>query len=189
MSDEMIELVLNDVNDKMEKSVQHTQEGFAGVRTGRASTSLVEKLMVNNYGAAVPLQQIAGLSVPEPQTILISPYDPNSLEGIEKAIQESDLGLTPNSDGAVVRIAIPALTEERRKDMVKIAKGLAEEGKVSIRNCRRAARAELTQLNKDSEISKDDLQRGEKELDEMTHQHENTIDEGLESKEKELMET
>ena len=185
----MIELVLSDVKDKMEKSAIHTKDDFSGVRTGQASTAIVEKLMVSYHDADVPLQQIAGISVPEPQTILISPYDASSLEAIDKAIQISDLGLTPNNDGTVIRINIPALTEDRRKEMVKIVKGMAEEGKVAIRNNRRVARADLVQLEKDGDISKDDLQRSEKELDEITHNTESEIDQALESKEKKLMET
>lgn len=189
MNDELIQLLLDDVKDKMEKSVMHTKDDFVGIRTGRASTTLIEKLMVNYYDSKVPLQQIAGLSIPDSQTILVSPYDATSLEGIVKAIQESELGLNPNTDGGVVRINIPPLTEDRRKDMVKIVKAMAEDGKVAIRNNRRVARAEASQMKKDGEISDDDMRRLEKEIDEATHQKEKEIDEGLESKEKELMDT
>ncbi len=189
MSEELIQVVLDEAGEKMEKSVNHTKEEFAGVRTGRASTALVDKLMVNYHGAAVPLQQLAGLSVPEAQSLLISPYDPSSIEAIEKSIHETDLGLSASNDGGVIRLNFPPLTEDRRKELAKIVRAMAEEGKVAVRNSRRTARNDLVQLNKDGEISEDDLQRSEHDLDSLTHEKEKEIEGALEAKEKELLET
>ncbi len=182
-------MVLEEADEMMNKSVSHTRDEFVGIRTGRATTALVENILINYHGASVPLQQLAGLSVPEAQSLLISPYDPTALEVIEKAISEADLGLTPNNDGNAIRLVFPPLTEERRKELVKIVSSMAEEGKVAVRNNRRTARNDLVKLNKDGDISEDDLQRSEKKLDELTHQKENLINDALSAKEKELLET
>jgi ribosome recycling factor len=185
--DEMIGLVLDDCADHMKKAVAHLQSEFAAVRTGRASPGLVEKLRVDAYGSEVPLQQLAGLGVPEPRVLTISPYDKGTIKAIEKAIQQSDLGVNPSNDGQIIRLVFPELTEERRKDFVKVVKNRAEEGRVAVRNSRRHARHELEQLEKDGEISKDDLDRAEKDLEKRTHEVVAEIDELLKHKETELL--
>ena len=186
--DEMTALVLDDGVDKMKKAVAHLQAEFAAVRTGRASSALVEKLRVEVYGSDVPLQQIAGFGVPEPRVLTISPYDKSTLKAIEKAIQQSDLGVNPSNDGELIRLTFPELTEERRRDFVKVVRNRAEEGRVAVRNVRRQARQELEHLEKDGEISKDDLDRAEKDLEKRTHEVVAEIDELLKHKETELLE-
>jgi ribosome recycling factor len=185
--DEMKALVIDECADKMRKAVAHLQSEFAAVRTGRASSGLVEKLRVDAYGSDVPLQQLAGFGVPEPRVLTISPYDKGTIKAIEKAIQLSDLGVNPSNDGQVIRLVFPELTEERRKDLVKVVRHRAEEGKVAVRNARRHARHELEGLEKDGEISKDDLDRTEKELEKRTHEVVAEIDEMLKHKETELL--
>jgi ribosome recycling factor len=185
--DEMTALVLDDGVDKMKKAVAHLQAEFAAVRTGRASSALVEKLRVDVYGSDVPLQQIAGFGVPEPRVLTISPYDKSTLKAIEKAIQQSDLGVNPSNDGELIRLTFPELTEERRRDFVKVVRNRAEEGRVAVRNVRRQARQELEHLEKDGEISKDDLDRAEKDLEKRTHEVVAEIDELLKHKETELL--
>src|SRR5262245_53239673 len=171
----MVSMVLDEARDKMAKAVAHARSEFTGVRTGRAAPALVEKLPVDYYGTEVPLQQIAGFTVPEARMLVISPYDKNSLGAIEKAIQASALGLSPSNDGVIIRLNFPPLTEERRKELVRLVKGMAEEGRVSIRHARRGARHDLEALEKDGDISADDLARAEKELDKLTHQHEAAV--------------
>src|SRR5437588_9748315 len=149
----------------MTKAVTHTQAEFAGFRTGRATPALVEKLKVDYYGTDVPLQQLAGFNVPEARLLVIQPYDKNALKAIEKAIQNSDLGINPSNDGAVIRLAFPALTEERRRDLVKMVHHKAEDGRVAVRNVRRAARKDLEGFEHDGDIGGDDLERAEKELE------------------------
>jgi ribosome recycling factor len=188
MSDELVKLVLDDADEKMDKAVEHARKEFAGVRTGRAAPALVEKLSVEYYGSDVPLQQIAGFQVPEARMLVISPYDKSSLGAIEKALQHSDLGLNPSNDGVVIRLTFPQLTAERRKELVKVVKHMAEEGRVAIRNLRRAARHDLEAMIKDGDASEDDITRAEKELDKLTHAHEAEIDKALEHKETELLE-
>jgi ribosome recycling factor len=185
--DEMRALVIDDCHDKMRKAVTHLQSEFAAVRTGRASSALVEKLMVDAYGSEVPLQQIAGFGVPEPRVLTISPYDKGTIKAIEKAIQQSDLGVNPSNDGQIIRLTFPELTEERRKDLVKVVRNRAEEGRVAVRNARRHARHELESLEKDGEISKDDLDRAEKDLEKHTHEVVAEIDDMLKHKETELL--
>ncbi len=186
--DEMRTLVLDECSDKMRKAVGHLQEEFAGIRTGRATPGLVEKLKVDYYGQETPLQQLAGFSVPEPRLLVISPYDKGSMAAIEKAIQASDLGINPSNDGQVVRLAFPALTEDRRRELVKVVKHRAEEARVAVRNIRRQARHELEALEKDGDISKNDLDRAEKDLEKRTHTTIEAIDEMLHHKEQELLE-
>lgn len=188
MSDEMIEMILDDAADKMAKAVDHTQDEFATVRTGRASATLVEKLNVNAYGVDMKLQELATFSVPEPRQLLITPHDAQNIGSIEKAIRVADLGVAPSNDGRAIRLSFPPLTEERRRDFVRMAKAMAEEGRVRIRNLRRAARKELEELEKEGDMSSDDLTRAEKRLDTMTHEHEAKIDEALQHKEEELLE-
>jgi ribosome recycling factor len=184
----MIDDVLVEITDKMAKAVGHTQSEFASVRTGRATPALVEKLKVDYYGTEVPLQQLAGFNVPEARLLVIAPYDKNSLKAIEKAIQNSDLGINPSNDGQVIRLSFPQLTEERRKDLVKVVKHKAEEGRVAVRNLRRAARHELEALEKDGHVSSDDLEWAEKELEKLTHEYVEEIDRMVQHKEHELLE-
>jgi len=186
--EDLLALVLDDAAEKMDKAVTHTRQEFATVRTGRANSGLVEKLPVEYYGAEVPLQQLANFSVPEARLLVITPFDKGSVNAIEKALRESDLGLNPTNDGNVVRLAFPALTEERRRDLVKLVKHMAEEGKVALRNQRRTTRHDLDKLEKDNDLSKDELERAEKELDKMIHVHEAEIDKALAAKETELLE-
>jgi ribosome recycling factor len=188
MSDEMIRLILDEATDKMAKSVQHAKQEFAGVRTGRANPGLVDKLTVDYYGTEVPMQQLAGFSVPEARQLLITPYDKGAMDAIERTIRESDLGLNPSNDGNAIRLIFPPLTEERRKELVKVVRHMAEEGKVALRNERRRARHDLDDLKKDGDIGDDDLQRAEKELDKLIHRYEAQIDEALQTKETELLE-
>jgi ribosome recycling factor len=186
--DEMRQLVFEETRDKMHKAVGHLQDEFSGVRTGRATSGLVEKLEVEVYGATTVLQQIAGFSIPEPRLLVISPYDKSSIKAIEKAIQTSDLGINPSNDGVVIRLAFPALTEDRRKDLVKVVKHRAEDSRVAVRNIRRHARQELEQLEHDGDLSKDDLDRAEKELEKLTHEYTEEIDRMVQHKEQELLE-
>ncbi|MDE0805522.1 MAG: ribosome recycling factor, partial [Acidimicrobiales bacterium] len=165
MSNELVEMILDDVKEKMTATVSHTRADFSSIRTGRASPALVEKMMVEYYGSEVPMQQLAGFSVPEARTLVITPFDKGAMNDIERAIQQSDLGLNPANDGAVIRLLFPQLTEERRKDFVRVVKQKAEDGRVQIRNQRRAARQELESLQKDGDLSEDDLRRAEAELD------------------------
>jgi len=185
---EMIGLVVDDATEKMTRAVAHARTDFASVRTGRAAPALVEKIMVDVYGAEMPLQQLANTSVPENRMLVVSPYDKTTMSAIEKAIRNSDLGLNPSNDGHVIRLSFPPLTAERRKDLVKLVKHMAEEGRVAVRNLRRAARHELDQLEKDGDVSEDDVQRAEKELDKLTRAQEADIDQALQSKEHELLE-
>jgi len=184
----VIDETLLDAMDKMDKAVQHVQSQFATVRTGRAAPALVEHLLVEYYGAPVPMQQLVSIQVPEARQLLIKPHDRSTLTAVEKAIRDSDLGVSPNNDGVVIRLNFPALTEERRRDYVKIAKNMAEDGRVAVRNIRRDARKHLEAAEKDGEISADDLERAEKELDKSTHENVERIDQGLGSKEQELLE-
>jgi ribosome recycling factor len=186
--DDMIEMILDEMRARMAKAVTHARSEFTGVRTGRAAPALVEKLSVDYYGTDVPLQQLAGFSVPEARTLVISPYDRTALGAIEKAIQLSPLGLSPSNDGHVIRLNFPQLTADRRKELVRVVKGMAEDGRVRVRQARRQARHDLDALEKDGDISADDLARTNKELDRITHEYEAEVDRALESKEQELLE-
>lgn len=188
MSTEMADLVLEDANEKMHKAVVHARAEFATIRTGRAAPALVEKLPVEYYGAEAPLQQLASFTVPEARQLLITPFDKSSIGAIEKALQQSDLGLNPSNDGHAIRLSFPPLTAERRREYVKLVKTMAEEGKISLRNHRRAARTELEAMKKDSELSEDELKRYESELDKLIHAHEADIEAAFDVKEKELLE-
>lgn len=172
----------------MASAVSHTRREFSGIRTGRATPVLVEKIGIDYYGGEVPLQQIASFSVPEARTLLISPFDNSSLDAIEKAIRESDLGLTPSSDGSVLRLSFPPLTEQRRKELVKVARSMAEDGRIAIRNSRRSARNDLDKMKRDGEAPEDTLGRAETKVDGITRRHESQIDQALETKEQELLE-
>ncbi|CAN5215929.1 ribosome recycling factor [soil metagenome] len=188
MSFELAQVTLEEATEKMRKAVVHARHEFSTVRTGRASPALVEKLMVDYYGTEVPLQQLAGFSVPEARLLVVSPFDKGAMGAIEKAIRNSDLGLNPSNDGHVIRLNVPPLTEERRREYVRRVKHMSEEGKVAVRNLRRAARHELDALERDGDLSEDELMRAEKELDRITHAHEAELDQALEHKERELLE-
>ena len=184
----MIDEALLEAVDKMGKAVSHTQSEFAAIRTGRATPALVERLKVDYYGTEVPLQQLAGFSVPEARLLVIQPYDKNAIKAIERALQHSDLGITPSNDGQVIRLVFPQLTSERRKELVKVVRHKAEDGRVAIRNVRRAARHHLEGLEREGEISTDELDRAEKELEKLTHDQVAEIDRMLARKEQELLE-
>lgn len=184
----MIADVLAETAEKMHKAVSHSREDFSTIRTGRASPAFVEKLTVDYYGSEVPLQQIAGFSVPEARTLVIQPYDKSSVGAIEKAIRSSDLGLNPSSDGNVLRLNFPPLTADRRKEYVKMVRSMAEDGRVAIRNLRRAARQQLEALEKDGDMGADELERGVKDLDKLTAAQIADLDVALEHKEQELTE-
>ena len=186
--DSLIGAVFSEAKDKMAKAVGHLQQEFVAIRTGRATPALIEHLKVDYYGSEVPLQQIAGFNVPEPRLLVVTPYDKNALKNIEKAIQNSDVGVNPSNDGTVIRLAFPTLTEERRKDFVKVAKHKAEEARVAVRNVRRHARHDLEALEKDGDITTDELERAEKEFEKVTHDYVAEIDRMLHHKEQELLE-
>jgi ribosome recycling factor len=184
----LTDAALAEARERMEKAVEHTKTEFASVRTGRASPVFVEKLKIDYFGTEVPLQQLAGFSVPEARLLVISPYDKGSLKAIEKAIQNSDLGINPSNDGVVIRLTFPQLTEERRRDLVKLVRHRAEEGRVAVRNIRRSSRHELEAFERDGDVSSDDLERSEKELEKLTHEFISEIDRLLGHKEHELLE-
>src|SRR5918997_2547214 len=163
--------VLRDAGEKMKKAVSVNQGELASIRSGRASPTLLQRVQVDYYGTKVPINQLANLSVPEPRLLVIAPYDPNSISAIEKAILSSDLGITPNNDGQVVRLAFPQLTEERRKELVKIAHARAEDGRVAIRSIRRHAKDHLLKLKKDKVLSEDEERAAENELQSVTDKH------------------
>lgn len=180
--------VLNEAKDGMNKAVESLRKELTKVRTGRASVSLLDDIRVDYYGTPTPLNQVGTVAVPEPRLITIQPWEKNLIPEIEKAIMKSDLGLNPASDGQIVRLAIPALTEERRKEMAKLAKSIGENAKISVRNTRRDANDLLKQMEKDKEISEDELKRGEKDVQELTDDFVRKIDEIVAAKEKEIME-
>ncbi len=184
----MVSMVLDDARDKMGNVVTRTRADFSNIRTGRAAPALVEKIRVEYYGSEVPLQQLAGFSVPEARTLVITPYDKGSVGAIEKALRVSDLGLNPSNDGNNIRLNFPPLTAERRKEFVKVVKGMAEDGRISVRNLRRSGRQELEAFEKDGDLSEDELSRAEKELDKLTQATEAEIDKALSQKESELLE-
>ena len=188
MSEELIELVLLEMREKMAKAVTRTRQEFSSIRTGRPSPALVEKIPVDYFGSEVPLQQLASFSVPEAQQLVISPFDKGAVEAIEKAIQIADLGISPSNDGSVLRLSFPPLTEERRKQLVKVVRSLAEEGRVTLRNVRRSSRQDLEALIKGGEASSDSVKRAEESVDQITREHENEINAALEQKEEELLE-
>ena len=184
----MIEETLLEAEEKMDKAVEVAKEDFSAVRTGRANPGLFAKVMVDYYGSPTPLQQLASFAVPEARTLLITPYDRSALGDIEKALSNSEVGANPSNDGNVIRVVIPELTEERRRDYVKIVRGKSEDAKVSIRNIRRKAKEALDKIVKDGDAGEDDGARAEKELDNLTKTHTDNIDELLKRKEAELLE-
>jgi ribosome recycling factor len=184
----VINQVLREADQKMDKSVESTREEFAAIRAGRAHPSMFSKLVADYYGTPTPLQQLASFTAPEARIILVQPYDIGAMTAIEKSIRDSDLGVNPANDGKVLRCVFPELTEERRKEFIKIAKAKAEDGRVSIRNIRRTAKQHLEKLEKDGEVGKDDVSGAEKRLDGQTKKHTDAIDEMLKNKEAELLE-
>jgi len=174
--------------EKMQKAVEHVAHQFVAVRTGRASPALIERLNVDYYGSPVPLQQLASFQVPEARLLVIKPHDRSAIGAIEKALNASDIGVNPSNDGIIIRLAFPALTEDRRKEYVKVVKNLAEDGRVVLRSVRRDARKALETAEKDGDISKDELERAEKDLEKMTQEHVDTIDKAAVRKEQEVME-
>lgn len=184
----MIKDVIKDADQHMDKTVTALNHEFASVRTGRASGQLLENIHIDYYGVQTPLLQIASVSTPEAQLLVVTPYDKTALSSIEKAIQASDLGLNPNSDGQVIRLPFPPLTEERRKELVKLCKSYAEEARVAVRNIRRDANERLKKMEKASEISQDDFHRAEDEIQKITDGHVATLDGALANKEAEIME-
>lgn len=182
----MINDLLSDAEHKMEMAVEHVAGEFSTVRTGRANPQLLQRINVEYYGSPTPLQQLASITVPEPRLLVVHPFDPQTVSDIERAIQQADLGLNPTNDGSVVRIAFPPLTEERRQELIKLVRHMAEEGRVSVRNVRRHAKSDMEELH--GEISDDDIHRGEEELQELTDRFVERIDTLLTNKEEELLE-
>jgi len=181
-------MILLEATEKMDKAIEVAREDFATIRTGRANAAMFNKIVVDYYGTATPLNQLASFQVPEARMIVISPYDKGALAEIEKALRDSDLGINPNTDGAIIRVVLPELTEERRKEYIKMARSKAEDSRVSVRNIRRHAKDGLDKLQKDGDAGEDDVRRAEKQLDDLTHQHVEHIDEVLKHKEAELLE-
>jgi ribosome recycling factor len=188
MENELVELVMDDTRERMARALEHVKSEFATVRTGRASPSLVENLLFDYYGSETPLKSLANFSVPEPRLLVVSPFDKGAMAAIEKAITNADLGLNPSNDGIVIRLTFPSLTEERRKGFVKLVRTKAEEGKVALRALRRHARQELENLEKEHDLSKDEVERLEKILDKITQDEVATVDVLLHQKEQELLE-
>jgi len=179
---------LKDASHKMEQAVAHLKEDFSGIRTGRATPAVLARITVEYYGTPVPLQQLASTNVPEPRLLQVTPFDKSAIGAIEKAILQSDLGITPSNDGAVIRLAFPPLTEERRRELVKQVHHRAEEGRVAVRNVRRHAKEEMEKLEREGAISEDDLIRAEKELQKLTDRYVGEVDDTSTHKERELME-
>ncbi len=180
----MIDELLIEADHKMDQAVAHTAQEFSGVRTGRANPGLLQRITVDYYGTKTPLQQLAGFTVPEARLLVVQPYDKSAIPAIERAIQEAQLGLNPSNDGTVIRLAFPSLTEERRKELIRMVRHLAEEGRVAVRNVRRHAKEAIEA----EDVSEDDIRRAEKELQTLTDRHIAKIDELLEKKEAELLE-
>jgi ribosome recycling factor len=184
----MVDDLLQDAGRRMDKSVESVRHEFNSVRTGRASPALLDRVHVDYYGQRTPLKQLATITTPEPRLLTIQPFDPSSLRSIERAIQESDLGLTPSNDGKVIRLPIPQLTEERRKELVRVVRHLAEEGRVAVRNVRRDVIHHLKELVDDGDIGADEEHRAEDRAQKLTDEHVKAIDEALKHKEAEIME-
>jgi ribosome recycling factor len=183
-----IEDFLADAKRRMDKSIEATHHEFNSVRTGRASPALLDRITIDYYGTQTPLKSLASISAPEPRLLVVQPFDPGAIKGIERAIQESDLGLTPSNDGKVVRLPIPALTEERRKDLVKVVRRIAEDGKVAIRNVRRDIMQHLKELVVNGDVGDDEERRAEQQVQKVTDDHTKSIDDLLKVKEAEIME-
>jgi ribosome recycling factor len=188
MTSELIDELLVDAGERMAKSVEATKGEFGTVRTGRASPALLDRVSVDYYGAQTPLKQLAQISAPEARMLVVTPYDKTSIKAIEKSIMESDLGLTPGNDGNVIRLTIPELTEERRKDLVRVLRGIAEDGRVAVRNVRRDIMHDLRELKKEGEVGGDDEHRAEDSLQKLTDERVHEIDNLLKGKEQEILE-
>ncbi len=188
MSEELLAAIREDAEERMAKAVSHARGEFSSVRTGRASPAFVEKIQIEYYGSTLPLQQMASFSVPEARMLIISPFDQGAMAAIERAIMDANLGLNPSNDGLAIRLAFPPLTEERRKEFVKLVRNKAEDGRTAVRGARRDARKDLESLEKDGDITSDDLHRAEADLDRLTKSYEAQIDESLEVKTVELLE-
>jgi ribosome recycling factor len=184
----VIDDTLLEAEEKMERAIEHAKEEFAAIRTGRATPAIFSKIVIDYYGTPTPLPQLASIGIPEPRMAIIKPYDTSQLSAMERAIRDSDLGVNPNNEGTQLRILLPQMTEERRRDMIKVARHKAEEAKVAIRNVRRKAKEELDRIVKDGEAGEDDGRRAERELDEITHRNVAHVDEVLKHKEAELLE-
>ena len=180
--------IIADASHRMDQAVEKVSEDFQGIRTGRANPQILNKVMVDYYGSPAPLQQLANFSVPEPRILIVNPFDKGAINAVEKAIRDADLGLNPANDGAIIRCVFPELTEERRKDFIKLAKQAAEEGRVAVRNIRRHARDAMQKLEDDGDVGQDEHDRYTKRLEELTGQHVARIDKILEQKEQELLE-
>jgi ribosome recycling factor len=183
-----IEDFLSDATRRMDKSIESTRQEFNSVRTGRASPALLDRIQVDYYGTPTQLKSLATITAPEPRLLNVQPFDPNSVKAIEKAIQESDLGLQPSNDGKLIRLPIPQLTEERRKELVKVVRRYAEDGKVAIRNVRRDVMRHLEELVRNGEVGDDEERRAENQVQKLTDEHTKAIDELLKHKEAEIME-
>ena len=184
----MIDDLIQDATRRMDKSVESTQGEFNGVRTGRASAALLDRIQVDYYGQSTPLKQLATINVPEPRLLTVQPFDPSSVKSIERAILESELGLTPSNDGKVIRLPIPQLTEERRKELVKVVRQIAEDGRIAVRNVRRDVDRRMKELSQKGEVGKDEEHRAEERVQKLTDEHTGKIDELLKRKEAEITE-
>jgi ribosome recycling factor len=184
----VIDETLFEAEEKMERAIDFAKEEFAAIRTGRATPAMFGRIVIDYYGSPTPLPQMASIAIPEPRMVIIKPHDPNLLKAMEKAIRDSDLGVNPNNEGTQIRIIVPPMTEERRRDMIKVARHKGEESKVAIRNVRRKAKEELDRIVKDGEAGEDDGRRAEKELEDLTHRFVAHVDELLKHKEAELLE-
>jgi ribosome recycling factor len=185
---ELIDELLADARERMSKSVESTTQQFGSVRTGRAQPQLLDRVMVDYYGAQTPLKQLASISAPEARLITVTPYDKSAMKAIEKSVRDSDLGLNPSNDGNVMRLSVPELTEERRKDLVKVTRGIAEEGRIGIRNVRRDIMHDLRELKSEGEVGADDEHRAEQELQKLTDERIAELDAVLKAKEAEILE-
>jgi ribosome recycling factor len=184
----VIEEILFEAEEKMESAVEHAKEEFAAIRTGRASAAMFSKIVIDYYGSPTPVPQLASIGVPEPRMVIVKPYDNSQLGAIERAIRDSDLGVNPNNEGTQLRIHLPQMTEERRREMIKVARHKAEEGRVAIRNVRRKAKEQLDRMIKDGDAGEDEVRRAEKELEDVTHRYVAVVDELVKHKEAELLE-
>ncbi|MFG1672700.1 ribosome recycling factor [Micromonospora sp. NPDC049282] len=184
----MIDDTLLEAEEKMERAIEHAREEFGGIRTGRANAAMFSRIFIDYYGSPTPLPQMASIAVPEPRMVIIKPYDNSQTNAMEKAIRDSDLGVNPNNEGNQLRIVLPQMTEERRREMIKVARQKGEEAKVAVRNIRRKAKEELDRLVKDGEVGEDEGRRAEKDLDDLTQRFVGTVDEMIKHKEAELLE-
>ncbi|MFI5833250.1 ribosome recycling factor [Micromonospora sp. NPDC051300] len=184
----MIDDTLLEAEEKMERAIEHAREEFGGIRTGRANAAMFSRILIDYYGSPTPLPQMASIAVPEPRMVIIKPYDNSQTNAMEKAIRDSDLGVNPNNEGNQLRILLPQMTEERRREMTKVARQKGEEAKVAVRNIRRKAKEELDRMVKDGEVGEDEGRRAEKDLDDLTQRFVATVDEMIKHKETELLE-